>query len=56
MIDLNQVVLTITGAAGARNVVGDLLCGVANALNGGGPSATQLQALASSIDQIVAQL
>jgi hypothetical protein len=36
VIDLNQVHLTITGQTGPGNLLGNLLCGLANALNGGG--------------------
>lgn len=35
VVDLNQVHLTITGQTGPGNLLGNLLCGVANALNGG---------------------
>lgn len=34
VVDLNQVHLTITGQQGPGNLLGNLLCGVANALNG----------------------
>jgi hypothetical protein len=36
VVDLNQVHLTITGQTGPGNLLGNLLCGIANALNGGG--------------------
>jgi hypothetical protein len=36
VVDLNQVHLTITGQTGNGNLLGNLLCGLANALNGGG--------------------
>ena len=36
VVDLNQVHLTITGQRGPGNLLGNLLCGLANALNGGG--------------------
>ena len=36
VVDLNQVHLTITGETGPGNLLGNLLCGLANALNGGG--------------------
>lgn len=35
-VDLNQVHLTITGQTGNGQLLGNLLCGVANALNGNG--------------------
>jgi hypothetical protein len=43
VVDLNQVHLTITGQTGPGNLLGNLLCGLANALNGnqaGGLAAT----------------
>lgn len=36
VVDLNQVHLTITGQTGNGQLLGNLLCGLANALNGGG--------------------
>jgi hypothetical protein len=36
VVDLNQVHLTITGQTGPGNLLGNLLCGLANALNGSG--------------------
>jgi hypothetical protein len=36
VVDLNQVHLTITGQTGNGNLLGNLLCGLANALNGNG--------------------
>lgn len=36
VVDLNQVHLTINGQTGNGQLLGNLLCGVANALNGGG--------------------
>jgi hypothetical protein len=36
VVDLNRVHLTITGQTGNGNLLGNLLCGIANALNGGG--------------------
>ena len=36
VVDLNQVHLTITGETGSGNLLGNLLCGLADALNGGG--------------------
>jgi len=35
-VHLNQVVLDITGQTGPGQLLGNLLCGLANALNGGG--------------------
>lgn len=37
MIHLNQVVLTITAQSGSGNLLGNLLCAVANLLNGSAP-------------------
>lgn len=37
MIHLNQVVLTITAQSGPGNLLGNLLCAVANLLNNGAP-------------------
>lgn len=36
VVDLNQVNLNITGQTGSGQLLGNLLCGLANALNGGG--------------------
>jgi hypothetical protein len=36
VVDLNQVHLQITGQTGPGQLLGNLLCGLANALNGGG--------------------
>lgn len=52
MIHLNQVVLTITAQQGPGNLLGNLLCAVANLLNGGGP----LSALTGLLNQIVSIL
>jgi hypothetical protein len=41
VVDLNQVHLTITGQTGNGNLLGNLLCGLANALNGGGGGGTR---------------
>jgi phage-related minor tail protein len=37
VIDLNQINLNITAQSGPGNLLGNLLCDVANLLNGGGP-------------------
>ncbi len=52
MIHLNQVVLTITAQSGPGNLLGNLLCAVANLLNGGAP----LGALAGLLNRIIAIL
>jgi hypothetical protein len=56
MIHLNQVVLNITAVPGAGNLLGNLLCAVANLLNGGGPLSTLLNNLANLLNQILAAL
>jgi len=56
VIDLNQVVLTITAVSGAGNLLGNLLCAVANLLNGGGPISTLLNSLVGLLNQILAAL
>ncbi|HZP00085.1 MAG TPA: hypothetical protein VFD30_07315 [Terriglobia bacterium] len=48
VIHLNQVVLNITAVSGAGNLLGNLLCAVANLLNGGN--------LTSILDTLVADL
>src|ERR1041384_1593246 len=56
VIDLNQVVLTITAVAGAGNLRGNLLCAVANLLNGGSPLSNLLNSLVSLLNQILGSL
>ena len=56
MIHLNQVVLNITAATGAGNLLGNLLCAVANLLNSGGPLSNLLNQLSSLLTQILAAL
>ena len=55
-IQLNQVVLTITAVAGAGNLLGNLLCAVANLLNAGGPIANLLTQLSTLLNQIIGAL
>jgi len=45
VVDLNQVHLTISGQTGNGQLLGNLLCGLANALNGGGGLANILNNL-----------
>ena len=52
MVHLNQVVLDITAQAGPGNLLGNLLCAVANLLNGGGA----LAQIANLLNQILALL
>ena len=56
MIHLNQVVLNITAVPGAGNLLGNLLCAVANLLNGGGAISTLLNNLAGLLNQILGAL
>jgi hypothetical protein len=51
-VDLNQVILNITGETGAGQLLGNLLCGVANLLNPGLP-AGQLAGLLNIVQQIL---
>jgi hypothetical protein len=48
VIDLNQVHLTITGQTGPGNLLGNLLCGLANGLNG-----SQAGGLARLLNQLL---
>ena len=54
-IHLNQVVLNITAVPGAGNLLGNLLCAVANLLNGTNLSAV-LNALVADLNAILAAL
>jgi hypothetical protein len=51
-VDLNTVVLNITGQTGAGQLLGNLLCGIANLLNPGLP-AGQLAGLLNIVEQII---
>jgi hypothetical protein len=55
VVDLNQVHLTITAQSGPGNLLGNLLCAVANLLNGSG-SGTALTQIANLLNQILARL
>jgi hypothetical protein len=55
VVDLNQVHLTITAQQGPGNLLGNLLCAVANLLNGSG-SPTALQQIANLLNQILGNL
>jgi len=50
-VHLNQVVLDITAQQGPGNLLGNLLCSIANLLNGG-----PLTALANALNQLIAAL
>lgn len=52
VIDLNQVNLNIVAIPGAGNLLGNLLCDVANLLNGGGP----LSVIVTDLNKILAAL
>lgn len=51
-VHLNQVVLNITAQSGSGNLLGNLLCAVANLLNGGAP----LDALAGLLNNLLRNL
>lgn len=55
-IHLNQVVLNIVAESGAGNLLGNLLCAVANLLNNGGPIQTLLGNLVTLLNNILAAL
>lgn len=55
MVHLNQVVLNITAQPGPGNLLGNLLCSVANLLNGGNLSGV-LSQLVSLLNQILGSL
>ena len=52
VIDTNRIVVNITAVPGAGNLLGNLLCAVANLLNGG----VNLQGLANLLNDILAAL
>jgi hypothetical protein len=54
-VHLNQVVLTITGATGAGQLLGNLLCAVAGLLDGS-PLGGLLGQLTTLLNQILGQL
>jgi len=56
VIDLNQVVLNITAQPGPGNLLGNLLCAVANLLNGGGGLSAVLNQIVALLNQILAAL
>src|SRR5437899_5760698 len=55
-IQLNQVNLLITAVPGAGNLLGNLLCAVANLLNGGGSLSNLLSGLSDLLNQILGAL
>lgn len=56
VVDLNQINLSITAQGGNGNLLGNLLCAVANLLNGTGTINTTLSALLSAIANALAGL
>jgi hypothetical protein len=58
VVDLNQVVLTITGETGAGNLLGNLLCAIAGLLDGTGglPIGGALNQIINLLNQILAAL
>jgi hypothetical protein len=55
VVDTNTIHLTITAQQGPGNLLGNLLCAVANLLNGN-TSPTALQQLANLLNQIIGRL
>jgi hypothetical protein len=55
VVDLAPVHLNISAQSGAGNLLGNLLCAVANLLNGGG-LATQIQTLLTQLNALLAAL
>ena len=56
VIDLNQVVLTITAEQGPGNLLGNLLCAVAGLLDGPGGLNNLLNGIAALLNQILGAL
>lgn len=56
VVDLNQVVLNITAQPGPGNLLGNLLCDVANLLNNGGALSSLLTQLTGLLNQILGAL
>jgi hypothetical protein len=56
VVDLNQVHLTITAQQGPGNLLGNLLCAVANLLNGGLNVGTALNQLVNLLNQLLGAL
>lgn len=51
-VHLDRIVLDITAQSGPGNLLGNLLCAVANLLNGGGP----LQQIVAALNQLLSNL
>jgi hypothetical protein len=56
VVHLDQVVLNITAVPGAGNLLGNLLCSVANLLNSGAPLSTLLNNVVGLLNQILSGL
>jgi hypothetical protein len=56
VIDLNQVVLNITAVPGAGNLLGNLLCAVADLLNSGSGLSNLLNSVVGLLNQILGAL
>lgn len=56
IVDLNQVHLTITAQSGNGNLLGNLLCAIANLLNGNPPLTGLNSGLAALLNQVLAAL
>ena len=56
VIDLNQVVLTITAQQGSGNLLGNLLCAIAGLLDNPAPGGALLRAIAALLNQILGAL
>jgi hypothetical protein len=56
VVHLDRVVLDVTAVPGAGNLLGNLLCAIANLLNGGSPLAQILNQLVSLLNQLIAAL
>ena len=55
-VHLNRVVLDITAHSGPGNLLGNLLCAVANLLNGTNPNLLDLLQLSNALNQIISIL
>jgi len=55
-VQLNQVELLLTAVPGGGNLLGNLLCAVANLLEGGGPLPNLLTSLSDLLNQILGAL
>lgn len=55
-VHLNRVVLDITAQSGPGNLLGNLLCAVANLLNGSNPTALDLLRLSSLLNRVISIL